>query len=140
MFKSVEYLRTAYVAEDAIGYYKLIDDDFECTVSSSYKKLSISVDRETYSNSACREMLTLKEYQKRNLPIIHNLSLMYLYFNRYHHYALRLQFWLNFDRKWIDELYPELEYGKKYFPCLLRQLKMLQFAGKISSHIRIEEL
>jgi len=111
-FRSIECLS---ISDKYI--YKLIDDDFECEVVS-------------HGIIASSAMIgaVVAEYQRRNLPVAKNIALLYLFFNQKRN---NIQVWIKQHCNLIDYHIPELEYGKKYYPCVINQIKMMSFvAGK----------
>lgn len=116
MFKSITYVN--YDPNFDHHIYKLIDDDFTCTTS-------IALNGKSHVRTP--ERVIIIEYQARNLHVHKNLALYYRTLSRPIEYLI-------VDRNWLDKYYPELEYGKKYYPCILRQFKMLQYGRKVIEH------
>jgi len=112
MFKSIIYLRYDKITRQYI--YKLVDDDFEC---------------EATRNIASSLGAMVAEYQKRNLPVVKNLVLLYLsLYKKYLPQKLQpIIKYIEQEKNWLDKDCPELEYGKKYYHCVLNQIKKLHY-------------
>ena len=93
------------------GKCKLVDDNFTFTFRSEGR-----ISTKTAS--------IIREYQRRNLPVAPNIARLYLHmrFGWDSDYATK--------RELLDERFPELEFGKRYYGCVLRQVKQLQFGKR----------
>jgi len=121
MFQSITYLRYENKTNECI--YQLVDDDFICSVSA----------RATIAAAGARAALrgalgaalvvvvavAAVEYKKRNLPVAKNIVLLYL---DYQQKGYDISGWENYNYKWIDKYYPELEYSKLYHSQIVNQL------------------
>src|SRR5882757_3408494 len=105
MFKSI----TISGWENGKHSYILKDSSFTDTVLG-YKDVHGSIALET---------VLIREYSNRKLPVAKNVALLYLSYN-----SFSMEFakkYINDDCQLIDATFPELEYGKKYFRCVVNQ-------------------
>lgn len=77
----------------------------------------ITLKRTASSTSITSLIAIILIYRQRNLPIVPNIVLFYKLDDA------RMAF---SDKEIIDRYRPDLEYGTKYFPCVLRQLVQLK--------------
>lgn len=119
MFKSITHLEY----RDDKCYYKLVDSEFACEVSSA--AIRYSTQPTAAPSPAAAAAL---EYKKRNLPVAKNIALLYRFY-----YALwyKIKTLLEHDKCLIDRYHPELEYGFKYYSCVLNQFRKLQFSSRV---------
>ncbi len=104
MFKSALYhSRNIY----GCNIHRLRDDRFEQLVEVDHGGLTFQI---------------IETYRKRELPIAPNLALYYLW---YGYSKVRLNAMMEYDRKTIDVIMPS--YGKKIYPCVLRQIEQRSF-------------
>jgi len=106
MLQSITYLR--YESKTNEYIHQLVDDDFICLVAVAVAAGVCSV---TAAVAA--------EYKKRNLPVAKNIVLLYL---DYQQKGYDINGWENYNYKWIDKYYPELEYSKLYHSQIVNQL------------------
>ena len=71
------------------------------------------------------DISTLLVYKRRNLPITRNMALMYKFIIARHGTSQIKK--LPEYRDKIDKFYPELEFGNRYYDCVIRQLQQLSF-------------
>ena len=98
--------------------YKVVDDSFTGT------GLIIS-------GRASSEAALVIEYEKRDLPVAKNVARLYM--NSWNA-GRNVKLWFTLDADWIDTTYPELEYSKRYLPCVLRQFKQQVSARNEKNH------
>ena len=110
MFKSIKYLK--YDGETNKYVYWLEDPDFSCEVAG--------VPGVTGAAG------TVLEYKKRNLPIVKNLALFYLFYKKKGHNVLN---YLDFDKDHIDKHCPELNYGTTIYPLVKEKIDILGILG-----------
>lgn len=101
MFKILRY--SHYVAEGHF-IFVLEDSDFICELS--------------LCNFATVTQLAtiIVEYQKRKLPIVQNVVLWYK--------KVGCRYNVKYDQIELDKTYPKLNYGSKYYQCILKQLQL----------------
>lgn len=100
----------------AFRYFALVDTDFSCEVSVPFQR-----------DGGMRTLAVVKEYGKRKLPIAKNVALAQwthalsqkdpIYFQQ--------KIWLGHSimgKNTVENVYPELNYTNKYYPCVLRYL------------------
>lgn len=115
MFKSTEL--TYY--KDNTCIVSIQDTDFIYTISTVHKDLFICV------------VAAILAYSERNLPVASNIALLYLFWSTSYFYnGHRINKWLLTDREQIETHYPNLQYKSKIYPCVIRQLKLLNFHKK----------
>lgn len=79
----------------------------------------------------CIQLVACREYKKRNLPVAKNIALVYRYLEANAATAFVVNIHnMELIKNSIDRDYPELEYGAKYYNCILNELKKLQFINK----------
>jgi len=100
MFKSIEYIRYDQLSYSYI--YKLIDSDFECTVSAA-----------SSSPTARRALAIISEYKRRNLPVLSNLFLYNLYICKKYNYSFEES--LEYQNKYVDKYYPNIKFSNIYY-------------------------
>lgn len=66
-------------------------------------------------------------YSKRKLSVMANLL---KYFNSCSYNSHAILAHINNTLKISEEKYPELHFKEKYYPCLINQMKKLEFIGK----------
>jgi hypothetical protein len=121
MFKSI-----TYIGCDSEGQYtyQLEDSGFVCDLLvPRYRDDGSSAVR--YGSVWRIIALTAGEYKRRNFAVAKNLALLLSLFKKNGWDIDSL--WLENNRYWLDERYPELEYGSKYYRCVCRQLKQLSY-------------
>lgn len=66
---------------------------------------------------------------KTNENVPKNMALFYLWWNTVNRHRTRSKRVRNpeFEWAWLDTYYPELNYGRRYIRCVLRQIKKQQF-------------
>lgn len=116
MFKMLEY-------RGILGFnerYMVRDDYFNEMIYVPY-----TPSFKDFRANIIKELLLL--YEKRDIPCAPNIAKFYL--DRYitNHDAKELKH----DRDLIDQLYPFIMYGKKYFPCIINHIKRLTYAKNI---------
>lgn len=95
-------------------HFKLSDSEFYC---------ESLISRGGVSNIVARTFVVISEYKKRNLPIVPNIvRLNQEWYGGSNHLILQ---WMEEDKVATDTMFPELEYGSKYYPCVIRQYKKL---------------
>lgn len=100
-------------SDDNKSDYLLIDSDFQ---------VEFSIDIPKAYQSIAPEYAIYTMYAARNLPIARNIARFYLQHFKYQKRGPR---W-DLIREWrndVDRYYPELQYGVKYYPCVINQLK-----------------
>ena len=97
--------------------FKIEDTDFIETVA-------LKIEASEAYHYVGQELAIFSIYQGKGLPIPINLARMYhkLRIANFD-YALN-----NYAATILDKYYPELEYSEKYYPCVKRQIKQLDFA------------
>lgn len=124
MFKSILYTKVgsaSSVYKEGSYYYGLKDTNFISNVSFTIPSPhGIS----SYTGSV---VAVLREYKKKNLPVSKNLALLYRFYEKQGYDVRR---WFNHDRNNIDHCLPELEYGKKYYPCVLNTYHILKLTAR----------
>jgi len=121
MFQSIKFAhrngnRYCYFLKDselANGSNTLI-----CQTVSSFKSLPLFGGTVKVGTPAVAA--AIREYKTRNLPVVKNISLLYLGFRNA---QIDLVYDLEKDRQWIDKFAPDLEYGKLYYHCVVNQIK-----------------
>jgi hypothetical protein len=95
MFKSIEYLRK----NDGIYTYRIIDSDFECDMLLDIDTVRAAMNRTKSMGGATWS--TILEYDKQNLPIGRNLSLITIYFSNEFKHSI------SYAISWQDAFMPE---------------------------------
>jgi hypothetical protein len=117
MFKSIQHILSNVISDEY--FYLLEDTEFTCEISIGRGRV--------VSSQTMRFFATAIEYKRRNLPIAKNLALFYLSYKK-RGYGIDAAL-LERDKFLFDTHYPELEYGKKYYRCVVRQIKQLSFGN-----------
>lgn len=117
MFKSFKFSR---LKNNNYIYY-LIDSEFTCSEVLTFEPPATNV------AATILVRVVIREYKKRNLPVAKNVAL--LYFDSYKK-GFKIDGWLEYDKELLDAYYPKLEYGKKYYKCVLNQIRMLKYSVK----------
>lgn len=117
MFKDLICIKAAHDASN-LYIYELQDTQFTCRLWLS-GGASLAQDF----------VILFKEYQQRTPFVISNMARFYLWLQKKYNPISRS--WLEEDRNYLDKSLPELKYGEKYYPCLLRQFKQLNFARQV---------
>lgn len=104
MLVSMKLLDTPYSSNVS---FKLVDTDFTC----------ISV---VPRNPGRVTGAVVVEYHKRNLPVAKNVALAYLFYKTYNIDYMRDL--LISGKKYMEKIYPEINYTNKYYPCVKRYL------------------
>jgi hypothetical protein len=126
MFKSIRYLRYDLNHDRLI--YLLEDNEFICESSLHQPPREAIFARNVVAAAA-----VTNEYKQRNLPVAKNVALFYLFNKKLGSNIDGAA--LEYNQKYLDKFYPELEYGKKYYRCVCRQLKRLEFGKHASSTV-----
>lgn len=116
MFKALSYQHR----KDNEYYYLLIDSEFTCEVV-------YSLCCPNPPEGAVMAVIVAREYINRNLWVAKNVAFSYLL---YKNQGYEIRNWLERGKDWIDKNYPELNYGKKYYRCVVNQIKQLQFSKR----------
>lgn len=118
MFKSLIYFPNS---RRGFTYsYDLRDTDFNVELH-----ITLTEKASSERGPRCRAqriVACIQEYKKRNLPIVLNIA--HLFLSEPEIFCSKKEDH-SFDRNWIDKHFPQLEYGKKYYPCILRQYSKL---------------
>ena len=114
MFINAEYLEVI----DDQNFYILYDDDFECRIKSS---------KSSRLGGCSLITAAALEYQSRKLPVAKNIAAIYLWYAKK---GYKIKDWLSpmGDCKIIEACEPDMQYRTKYYSCVLRQIKILDFA------------
>ena len=73
----------------------------------------------------------IHEYQKRNLPVASNMARYYIwYHDRYVVGTTDRWYQMEHDMNYLNRTHPNWQYSTKYYPCVLNQIKMLQFGRR----------
>ena len=121
MFKDLKFVK--YTSMPVHKYiYEIIDDDFivetMCSLTAScYNDVEIR---------AIGDVVLKEEYERRNLPFINPIA--QYYFNHTNQLAGKgenAMYWLEYNKKYIDAFYPEIEYGLKIYPVVKQKLQTL---------------
>jgi len=118
MFKSIKCVTGALPSYNDYAYsinnsyiYHLIDRDFSC---------QIKMQAASHGDAA-----VIKEYKQRDLPVISNLILYYIwYMNEYGPFEDIIKI-ANCNKIYIDAWYPELQYGQLYHKEIITKLAKL---------------
>lgn len=124
-FQSLTYLSAESDAN--VFHYRLVDSAF-----TDY----LSIDPNIYDRISlvAYEMLIIQAYEKRQLAVPKNLALFYLnYFKG--RPGKDIDALVRAWRDDIDELCPQFEYSKKYYACVVRQLKQLSYGKNIKRYV-----
>lgn len=100
--------------------YMLSDTDF-------------SIDFATDSGARGLAAFIVSEYKKRNLQVAKNVALLYINYIAMWDYPFNSamkNYILNNHKNWIDHNRPELDYGNKYYPCVVRQIQQFRFGRR----------
>ena len=112
MFQSIEYYEDN---SDAYQYY-LTDSDFgmvSCPVISGC------------GNSIVRRIVAIiGVYQTRGLSVAPNIARFYLWDRSY------VSSYLEYHRDTMERWHPSLQYGIKYYPCVINQIKQLTYGKR----------
>jgi len=125
MFKSVQYIR--YNKENHSYLYQIEDTDFLV--------LTDIIPVELFSSMAVAAVAVT--YKKRNLSVVKNVALYYLYLKNKGRNILPLLEYATGHRYWLDRYYPELEYGNKYYRCVINQINTQLFISGSHDRIRL---
>lgn len=108
MFKKIDLISHVRNNNCRLRKYEIVDSNFKSIV-----KILIPLSS-GFCYAGLRTVLIVKEYSKRKLPVVKNLVEFYRKFNVEE---------LCSDQLWIDENFPDLEFGEKYDKCIWRELK-----------------
>lgn len=110
MFKSLHYTGRNTLNK---ATYELIDNDFCCTLTATNLREP-------------RGVLVFIEYFRRSLNVTKNLFLYYRFVSiKEPQYTM--DYLLMSHRHYINKHYPQLEFDKKYYSCVLNQIKKYNF-------------
>jgi hypothetical protein len=77
-------------------------------------------------------ILTVLEYIKRSPCPSRSIAKLYCHFRSNEYQELFPDSKVADDKAVIDALYPQVNYGTKYYKCIVRQLARLEFAKRIN--------
>lgn len=119
MFKFIKFITQE--CDNTNGMYYLIKDTaFEIVVF-------MPVEINSALTTVYPEIVIIREYQARKLNVTRNLVAYYKQILNSGIYNIKnLAIW----RRYIEENAPELEYSKKYYNCVLKQLKGYHYGQK----------
>lgn len=127
MFQQLDYAREENLRSDNTHYhYIILDTDFTCGTSS---KASSKTETLTWAQ-APRVAAIVRAYQERKLPIAPNVARFYIWKHTTSGSFENDKVTKNnllADAIWITKYHPELNYGQRILPCVLRQFKQLQY-------------
>jgi hypothetical protein len=121
MFQSID---VKYLGTDC--EYTISDTKF---TSSTIKSRYI---RSVYVGEINYERTIIETYSARKFNVPANLALFYLE-QLCRRRNRKGDFLKNYITTWCDEIdlyFPELEYGKRYYDCVVRHIRQLQFGRK----------
>lgn len=118
MFKSLHWSHIEHVDSSSVRYCYSLHDSAFSEVVSVLVPIQFEADRNFPMNYAQRIVVVIETYQKKNLPVASNIARLWFYNQT--RIIPEPQHTLK-DCEWIDKYFPQLEYGKKYYPCILRQ-------------------
>jgi hypothetical protein len=98
-------------------FYEIIDSSFQEETSIS------GITR--HSRAIAPEVAVINKYLEKGLPIPSNIARLYLYYSKVS--RLHVPSTVEGFKTMIDDYFPHLNYGKLYYPCVLRQIKQLSF-------------
>lgn len=75
------------------------------------------------------ELAVVRIYESKKLPVANNLARLYFYYEKTDRSYFTEESIFAYG-KLIDSHYPDIQYNKKYFECLKRQMKQLSFGRK----------
>jgi len=101
-------------------------EDTEFTIA-----LNVPIETHIYDNRGDASIITsglISIYQqyKKNVP--KNLALFYTKSGGHLPIPEQNKL-LHLDRLWTDQYFPDLEYSKKYFKCMINQMNVLHYTG-----------
>ena len=111
-------------------YYRLTDELFE----SEHTFSTNDVDFMPNSSTTVRILVILEAYRDRLIAFPEEKHNVAQYIANY--YTARWQFFphqiakVSLDRDYIDHRYPTFQYGKKYYDCVIRQIKQANFSNR----------
>lgn len=105
--------------DDDTFHYMLTDSDF--TTNIKVKRTNRHMD--TSFVRRCNAVITT--YEQHGLDVPKNVALYYEYERRHKHSIDLAQ-----QKDVIDVCYPLLQYGKKYYPCVLNRIAMLRYGKR----------
>lgn len=128
MFNKVKLLR-----EEFDNNYNYTEAIYLVEDTEFMQEISLTVDNNIYANRGKSSIIPsgiIATYSQLNKNVPINLALFYIKSgvtcnNKYSYY-------LKLDCEWTDAYFPNLEYGKKYYKCMLNQLKTIEYTGKFN--------
>ncbi len=126
MFISIAFTERINDPDNKMYQLLYVLEDTEFTV-----KLNISIQKSIYDNRGDTSIIPsgiISTYQgwKQNVP--KNLAIFYVK-SIGHLPVLEQNKLLYNDRVWTDEHFSQLEYTKKYFKCMVNQMKIFKYTG-----------
>jgi len=118
MFKSVTHLG---LMDNGEYRYNLVDSAFS-------EQLSFTKEQYHHMASVAYELLIIRAYEQRRLPVATNLAMFYLQFFRAQPQK-NAQHDLEAWRRELDRHFPEIQYTDKYYPCMRKQLKRFSYGA-----------
>lgn len=108
--------------------------DYELTDSKFIEKISLTVNKATYRNIASNILQSLaaiycyiRRGREQYLYTAKNIAIFYALTINPDYKAMTK--WAYHDQKLMDLLFPELEYGAKYYKCIANSIKKIEFSG-----------
>ena len=101
--------------------YRLRDSEFKYDEAFRWS----FVDQLINETTTVRAIVVLRGYLQKGDPKTIPSNLIQYYIKRFDYFEDkndRLRRIISMDRKDIDNLYPDIQYGNKYYPCVLRKL------------------
>ena len=121
MFQSLPY----QIVSDGHYIYQLIDSEFQVSDINEYGSQADAI--------STRVNIIITEYQKRNLPVAPNVACFYRWWSKT---SSRFSSQRNpvslavANCQYVVGAHPKHEYGTKYYPCVVRQIKQLGWGKK----------
>ncbi len=113
MYKDMIYLGSINNART----YQIVDSSFK-------EEVSLNMDSYKDAGSIAFEILLIQTYERRGLTVPKNLAAFYWqYFRRTPNFEplVKMETW----RRDFERLLPEMQYTKKYYNCVVNQLKQI---------------
>lgn len=126
MFVSISFVEK--VSEQDSQLYRLVYllEDSTYTV-----KLNVPIEKDIYDSRGNASIIPsglISIYQEWQENVPKNLATFYV--RMIGHLPIPEQNkLLHIDRKWTEDYFPDLEYTKKYFRCVVNQMKSLKYTG-----------
>lgn len=114
-------VRLAYLLEDSNFVTRV---EFSVPMAAYLERGEASIIPAALTTFYLKYGVTDKQISK-NLAIFHYKTLKYCAHSRYRQLS-----YIRGDSIWVDKYFPNLEYGKKYLPCVINQWKMANYVGK----------